>query len=393
MWQNDLVHSVLDNFWPAIEFGYLSVTVGEQTIDKSNLSALIETFSGQEDFTAHFYYRAYKLPSSQTFHENLPRLNEVSLYLYSEDADLPKQICMVRKTGMVIYKRGYLRSVVPFCGVFVCRNEAGNALLREMEPPRHDVWDPDHPDKGANKRIEAEYMAFIRECIKKLMQIDDSKTATIPGLNRFLPDDDDSEEESFDAGETIAKGEAPDRSPLPETIEGKNIDPRHETMQPDTSTAGGDDETTEAGEGEGTGGAPGEGENDGSGGNGNGGGGIDTGNAGTDTGATGGAQSKPAVPIRYRAFVKSGDDGFYELLIARSDGGKGRISLLVSTVGDDQKAPAEIESAWLPDGTTVAIAGPGTLGPLKASGEQTVRLEVKLSTPRRVAMEVSAHEA
>lgn len=392
LWQNDLIHSILENFWPAIEFGDLTVTVGDQTIDKSNLSALIEEFSGQEDFTAHFYYKAYKL-RSQAFHDNLPRLKEVSLYLYAEDMDLPKQICMVRKTGMVIYKRGYLRSVVPFCGVFVCRNDTGNALLREMEPPRHDIWDPDHPEKGANKRIEAEYMAFIRECIKKLIQIDDSKIATIPGLNRFLPDDDDSEEESFDAGEATSKGEAPDRSPLPEKIEGKKIDPRHQPMQPDASTSDGADEMTEIGEGEGTGGAPGEGENDGSGGNGSGGGGIDAGNATTDEGAAGGSQSKPAVPIRYRAFVKSGDDSLYELLISRSDGDKGRINVLVSTVGDDQKAPAEIESARLPDGTIVPIAGPGMLGPLNAPREQTLHLEVKLSIPRRVAMEVSAHEA
>jgi hypothetical protein len=180
---------------------------------------------------------------------------------------------------------------------------------------------------------------------------------------------------------------------LPDKIEGKKIDPRHQHMQPDASTDDGSDETTETGEGEGTGGAPGEEGNDGDDGNGSGGGGIDAGNAGTGEGAAGGAQSKPAVPIHYRAFVKTGDEGVYELLVSRSDGAKGRINLLVSTVGDDQKAPAEIESARLLDGTAVAIAGPGMLGPLNAPKQQALHLEVRLSTPRRVAMEVSAHEA
>jgi hypothetical protein len=54
---------------------------------------------------------------------------------------------MVRKTGMVVFAKAF-RSVVPFCGIFICKNEVGNKLLRDMEPPRHDVWDPDHPEKG-----------------------------------------------------------------------------------------------------------------------------------------------------------------------------------------------------------------------------------------------------
>jgi len=391
-WQNDLIYSVLDNFWPAIDFGDLVVTVGDQTIDRSNLPELLASFSGQEEFTAHLFYQAYKYPS-QLFQDNLSKLHETSLYLSTGDVDLPKRVAMVRKTGMVIYQRGWLRSILPFCGVFLCRNEEGNRLLREMEPPRHDTWDPDHPLKGANKKIETEYMTFIRECIRKLVPVDDSKIISIPGLNRFLPDDDETPEESFDAGESTSKDETPDRSPLPETIEGRKIDPRRQTMQPDKSKPEGDEEETEAGDGEGTDGGPGKETNETDGGQGSGGGGKGNGNAGSETGGKGGVHSKPSIPVSYRTFARNADAGIYCLVVARQDNGAAPVNLLVSTVGDDQKAPAEIKSARLADGTLVPIAGVGVLGPVELAPGQPLRLEVELSVAIRVAMEVTAHEA
>lgn len=391
-WQVDLLYSVLDNFWPAIDFGDLVVTVGDRTIDRSSLPKLLEAFSGQEDFTAHLYYQAYKSPS-QAFYENLPTLREASLHLSTGDVDLPKRVAMVRKTGMVIYLRGYLRSVVPFCGLFLCRNEEGNRILRDMEPPRHDTWDPDHPEKGANKKIENEYMSFIRECIRKLVQVDDSKVISIPDLNRFLPDDEESDEESFDGSESASKNETHERSPLPENIPGRKIDSRRQSMQPDNSNPEGDEEDTEAGHGDGSGGGAGEDTNETDGGAGGSGGGKGEGSASSDIGGKGGVYSKPSVPVRYRTFAKNAANGVYALMVTRQEKGDAPVNLLVFTVGDDQKAPAEIKEAQFSDGTPVSIAGPGVLGPVTLVLDDTLNLEVMLSEPIRVAMEVTAHEA
>lgn len=392
-WQNDLTYSVLDNFWPAIECGDLVVTVGDQTISQSNLPKLLETFSAQEDFTAHLFYQAFKSPA-QRFDEYLPTIHECSLYLMVGDADLPKKIAMVRKTGMVIYQRGYLRSILPFCGVFLCKNDDGNRVLRDMEPPRHDTWDPDHPDRGVNKKVEMEFMNFIRECIRKLVPIDDAKVISIPDLNRFLPDDEEADEDSFEKSESASKTETPDRSPLPESIPGRKIDPQQRRMQPDrTKPQDGEEETETAEvEGEGTGGGPGEGSNDGEGGSGSGGGGKGEGNAENKAGGKGGAQSKPAIPVRYRTFAKKAEAGIYSLLVSAA--GKARsANLLISTVGDDQKAPAEISAARMEDGTAIPVIGQGLVGPVALAADAVCRIEVTLSEPLRVAMEVSAHEA
>src|SRR5262249_49744834 len=106
---------------------------------------------------------------------------------------LPKKIALVRKTGMVIEHKQF-QSPIPFCGVFMCRNEVGNDRLRQMEPPRHDKLDPDLPEKGANKVIDTEYKSFIRRCIAALITKDDVKILDMPEFSRFLPDDDDQEQ-------------------------------------------------------------------------------------------------------------------------------------------------------------------------------------------------------
>lgn len=399
-WESDLLCSIVEHFWPAIDFGDLVVTVGDRTIDegedqiidKTNLAGFLDAFSMRADFSAHLFYKAYKTPSL-VFHEHLPNLKETSLYFYTDDVDLPKRVAMIRKTGMVIFLRGHLRSILPFCGVFLCRNETGNMLLREMEPPRHDTWDPDHPERGINKNTEVEYMNFIKDCIKKLVQIDDSKVISIPGLNRFLPDDDDTPEEAFDAGESTSKGETPDRSPLPEKIDGRKIDSQHRRMQPDKSKPEGEEDETEAGEGEGTGGGPGTNTNETDGGQGSGGGGKGDGNAGPETGGKGGDRSKPAVPVRYRTFATNAEEGSYTVMVAAQGNSNHTVNLLVSTVGDDDKAPAEIRCVRLADGQSIPVVGVGIFGPVQLAGGQTLRLQVVLSEPLRVAMEVTAHEA
>jgi hypothetical protein len=372
-WQQDLIYSVLENFWPAIEWEDLIVTVGDVEISRKNLGKLLEQYSAEPDFAAHQYYNAYKR-ASHSFPFDLPHLKACTLYLSVGDNDLPKRIAMIRKAGMVVFHKPF-RSVVPFCGVFICKNEVGNKLLRDMEPPRHDVWDPDHPEKGQNKKIETEYVHFIRECIRELSSGDDTKVISVPGLSRFLPDDNDSPEDAFEGGDQQTT-ESPDRSRLPEKIEGRKIDPRRTTSQPDQS-------------------APGDGDGEGEGDGGTGGGGIDGGGGGQGKkGGSTGEQSKPTIPMRYRTFATNLDAGVYAVTMQSEKSSAKNAMFSLWVVGDQGKAPAEIKSARLRDGKSVPVKGVGLLGPLMLpSSKGTLHLEIKLREPLRIAMEVAAHEA
>lgn len=386
-WQNDLIHSVLDNFWPAIDFGDLIVSVDNITIDKVSLPKLLHDFSNQEDFTAHLFYQAYKTPTL-TIKQDLAKLSQCNMFLLSGDMDLPKKVAMIRKTGMVIFQRQF-RSIIPFCGVFLCTNETGNRLLRDMEPPRHDIWDPDHPESGASKNLEREYVSFVRECVKKLLPTDDTKIITIPELSRFLPDDEETPEESFGESETTKKEETSTRSPLPETISGRKIDPKKRNVQQeetgiDEGQEGEDGDTPSSGGSNGNNTKKGKGDG-GGGGNGNKG-------SGTEEGNNKGEHSKPAVPLFYRSFMKSADGNKYTLIVAGQTKEIKTVKLVLSTVGDDQKALISVESAKLADGAVIPVHGQGTIGPIKLDDTRQ-KIELSLSERGRVSLEVSAHEA
>ena len=374
-WKKDLVYSVLENFWPAIEFGDLVVTVGDQQISKSNLSALLTNYSGEEEFSAHQYYRAYKSPALD-FKEDLPSLKAVTLNLSAGESDLPKRVAMIRRPGMVVYTKRF-QSVVPYCGVFVCKNETGNRLLREMEPPSHNDWNPNLPEKGKNKKTESEFTHFIRDMIRKLVPSDDTKVINVPGLSRFLPDDSDTPEDAFEGGEE-QKAESLDRSRLPEKIPPRKIDPRRTTSKPEGTEGEGD--IIDGGD------FPG---GEGKGGDGNGGG---NGSGSGHKGHGGGEQPMPTIPIRYRTFAKNVDSGVYSLTIQSEDKNSKNSTLSIWTVGDQGRAPAEISSARQQDGKSIPAKG-GVLGPLVLPKKGTLHLEFTLREPRRLAMEVAAHEA
>jgi len=370
-WQKDLTFAVLEHFWPAIDFGDLTVTVGDQEVTKKNLGELLTKFAVEEEFTAHNFYKAYSEASS-TAKQDLPTLKDVQLHLSTGEDELPNRVAMIRKPGMVVFQRRF-RSVVPYCGVFLCRNEFGNRVLRDMEPPRHDDWDHDRPEKGANKKTEVEYVRFIRDCIHGLNATDESKVLAVPGLSKFLPDDEDSPEEAFDDSEMHGQ-ESADRSPLKPAIEGRKIDPRHTATRLDLSAPGDD-----ALDGEGAGGGTGDG-------GGNGGGGE---HGGDGKAKTGGERQNPGIPIRYRTYATG--PGVYAVTVQSEDKSAQNATLTVWAVGDQGKNPPEIASAALRDGKALSVRG-GQVGPITLPSQKSVlHLTVTLRQPVRLAMEVAAH--
>lgn len=390
-WSRELIYSVLENFWPAIHFGDLEVVVGDTTITKENLQEQLAARSGDEDFTGHLYYRAFTDAEAKSFTKKLPTLKNATVCLLTGQPDLPKRVAMVRKTGMIIELKRF-NSVVPYCGVFLCRNDDGNRVLREMEPPRHDVWDPNHPEKNAHRKTADEFAGFIRDCIKELAPADTEKVLSIPELSQFLPDDEDSPEEGFEGepNEKLGKSEGFERKPEERQIDGRKMG-RNRPTQPDSGQPGeGEMETEETGPGGGSGGGGG-GDRDGEGGGGGGQGGE--GDSKEKKGKGGGAGAKPSIPIRFRAFPLDLSSGRYLVSVKPEKHTVKGALLSLSAVGDDSTAPIDIATAKMASGNMLDVASLGLVGPVSFPAKEPLRIEVTLREPLRLAMEVAAHEA
>lgn len=195
-WEDDIIKSILNNFWPALSENYLEIKIGEQTINKNNLEKFLKKYYDSYDDASFLpdtkdypipipYHMAYKY--GQLFEEKLPVLGKIKLFLYFKSV-FNNKIAFYRKTGMVVEKRQFA-SIKRFVGVFACIDNEGSEILRAMENPQHNEWKKINAvttkyEKQAEK-ADKEIKEFIKKCISSI-EVQDSEYQEIPGLDKYL---------------------------------------------------------------------------------------------------------------------------------------------------------------------------------------------------------------
>ena len=201
-WKDSLIKSVLNNFWYAIYDQKLVVEVDDILINKETLENIILsyytdlTFDGSvneaETWNPYPYFKAVKFKddvNTKYFQKELETLGEVKLYLYLKD-QLPNRTVYMRAPKMTVFKKTDNRGF-NYSAVFICENEKGNEILRQMENPQHNEWkknnylDDDTPHIDA-KKAEDEIRQFMKECLESLMISEGDKKQKIFGLDKFL---------------------------------------------------------------------------------------------------------------------------------------------------------------------------------------------------------------
>lgn len=310
-WFNDLTRSILSNFAPAIHRGSISFAVGGKTISKENLAELIQQHVGDEDFEAHHFLKAML---NQPIKKKLKRTGSCELYLTASSTDLPRKICMVRNTGMKIYDYQPRACRVPFSGVFICTDANGNKLLRRLEPPRHDVWDPKRTEDNSGKAALDEIKVWIREEVKKLNPVFSGSSFNESELAKYIPDgepEDPNDLPHEDTGSSEEKDIAP--KPMPEELPAKPLEVKPVVLS--LSGRGGGHGGPGPGRGKGGGGKAGA-----------------TGKLGGEDGPAGTATDAALPTLQVRSF-RSGADGRYEVVVRSDKDFQGEIG--VQAVGED----------------------------------------------------------
>ena len=184
-WIGLLIRSLLNSFWASIHFGDLQVELRdgqeEHTITTKNLGEYMERFANDKGDSYCFYQSiinyTYKL------NNKLESLGEVELFLRIGQ-NLPKRIQMMRRPKMVVSEKRF-RFPEQYAGVFICKSPEGNKLLRGLEPPKHDKWDPEL-DKANGRKIHMEFIRWIRKSLSELSENSSSQSEDIPGLSDYL---------------------------------------------------------------------------------------------------------------------------------------------------------------------------------------------------------------
>ena len=215
----EMTLAVLRNFWMAIFEGMLSVTIGENIINRENLlSVMNDFFSESPDDSSKRITEYNPLPYLQmVINAEQAEKNHKKYILEAGSAD-PDSRCVLylqkKKTAndRILYMRSprmlvkaeTKRNRRGYYGLFVCTGGFWDTLLRSIENPAHNEWDKDNYDgdkktaKQISKYLEQIFI-FVREKVDELFASSNSSEDTIKDLEQYLyiPTDVDEDDEDF----------------------------------------------------------------------------------------------------------------------------------------------------------------------------------------------------
>ena len=348
-WQERIAASVIRSFFYAIGNGQLTVIVepdDESNLMEMNQNSIDDWFKHLQDLdsldeagvsdsvrNAKIFW---ELSRGEPFAEKQDGdLGHCRLWISTAEG-LPKKAAFVRCTGMLVTtaQSGLLHfpSYKDFAALCVFEDPKGNELLRRMENPKHDQFEPnrlpkDERERGrkALKRITDWVRSEIRKCAGPP---EGGKKTILSELAVYLPDFQPEEAFETSAHEDESNGEPgfgskvqislkPIRRPtLPKIPEGDDIE-----IEGD-----GDDTGIEGGAG--TGGN----------GNGSGNGGTGEGDGIGGSGTRGGSTNRQIVPVAsVRILPITGKENHYQLsFLAERDG---IVRLTLDEAGDSSAMP------------------------------------------------------
>lgn len=221
-WQDAIEKAIVKNFFLAIYEGKLIVHVDNRIIDAEKLQDILDKHAITDDSV-----RVYKeLFEARALEDHIVKKgyimeeNDVELYVRLDES-YDRNIVELRNTGMVIRIRG---KNVPksYAAVMVVRGKHLNRLLKSMEPPKHDKWDPDiissDAERKKGKKFRSALIKWTNSTIDEICKSDAIEEIDPDGMSQFLPDE-------FDDGvkKNEKKSEAVETKVKVEKVSVKNI--------------------------------------------------------------------------------------------------------------------------------------------------------------------------
>ena len=279
-WQEKIAAAVISNYFHAIRENDLTVLI-DKGIDKGHPyieinsetlpelldnSEILKADESNEVGKAKHYYNA--ICEGEVCETELTSLGHCVMRLTIGEGQ-PQRVAILRH-GMKITdgQKGLIQwhGCSDFTAVCECLSEKGQSLLRRMENPAHDAFEPARLGNDSRKgtKILNELTKWIRETIKNATSNSLDGTVDLDTMSEYFPSPDDDKlagesETDFDGDSSVK----PKPSPKPTPIE-----PEDTTVEEEDENGlggeGGDSPNGEEGDGENTGGDIG-GDNGGSG--------------------------------------------------------------------------------------------------------------------------------
>lgn len=236
-WQQVLAANIVENFFGAIWRGELEVEIKDgPTIKADTLDAILADDSfgasiadqpGEPERFSHVatYLAALKSGDEvEVAHTENLHLGTCELRILVGE-NLPKKVAVLRN-GMLITE-GLPRlkrfsDFKEFAAVLECTADKGLALLRAMEPPRHDAFEPDRlaPDRRATGRTSLRELAeWVRKMLIRFAKDPVQEETNLDELADYFGDEEEEGEakrrEENPGGRIILRARAMKSKPFP----------------------------------------------------------------------------------------------------------------------------------------------------------------------------------
>lgn len=206
-WRELLAVSVAENFFGAIGNNKLEVNIDNELVLSHNTiheffddRVILNALQNQKDEPERFN-------NCKTYLEAIQSIDEVQVE-ETENRDLglcairilvgehlPKKVCILRNGMMITDELNRLKSFPDFkefVAVMECKSSKGNQLLRDMEPPRHDDFEPERlpsQKQAMGKKALSDLAKWAREMLKRHAKDPISDVTTLDELKDFFGDE------------------------------------------------------------------------------------------------------------------------------------------------------------------------------------------------------------
>jgi hypothetical protein len=218
-WDKVLIASVLENFFGAIWRGKLSVKVGAELITKETINEIFDR-KGWEDYLADMTGEPEAFNNARHYLQTLVGTEDVLVETHENrelglceiriavGEDLPKRVAILRNGMFIADQLDRLKrfsDYKEFVAVVECQAKRGNELLRDMEPPKHDNFEPKllpSTDQTRGLRALFELGKWVREMLKRHARDPVADVSEVRELADYFGDE-SPDDQSTDKGEEV----------------------------------------------------------------------------------------------------------------------------------------------------------------------------------------------
>ena len=201
-WLDKIIAAIAGNFFCAIADRKLEVHVGGRVVRAKTLNSIFgdESLWGNlRETDMEFSPAYYRAMQEGIFWETQHKiLGHVKLWVLVGDG-LPKRTAIVRDTGMIITdKQSHFRfrGFNDYAALCVCEGADANKILRSMENPEHDRFEPGRlkADRDEGEKILRELRDWVRGRLSEVAIPQETDETSLPELAEMFPDTDVVEE-------------------------------------------------------------------------------------------------------------------------------------------------------------------------------------------------------